>query len=186
LKHNLFTGLPSPPLNPVHQIQHYGRHNLTASVQWGHPENDGGVPVNYTISGTNVIPNVSSSNETIPMLIYNELYTFCIASVNCIGSSDTVKLHIFECELQLGPVACVVTLKYHHVFFFFHVAGCGEPNPPSSGLVENFQSAAQNATITYSCSPGLVPRAQMRAVCTNMSWSPDPAALHCREPPPGN
>ena len=61
-------------------------------------------------------------------------------------------------------------------------AGCGEPIPPSRGSIDNFQSAAEGATITYSCSPGLVPRSQMSAVCTNMTWRPDPATLQCMEP----
>ena len=64
-------------------------------------------------------------------------------------------------------------------------AGCGEPIPPSRGSIDNFQSAAEGATITYSCSPGLVPRSQMSAVCTNMAWRPDPATLQCMEPLPG-
>ena len=64
-------------------------------------------------------------------------------------------------------------------------AGCGEPIPPSRGSIDNFQSAADGATITYHCSPGLVPRTQMSAVCTNMIWRPDPATLQCREPLPG-
>ena len=63
--------------------------------------------------------------------------------------------------------------------------GCMEPIPPSRGSIGNFQSAAEGATITYSCSPGLVPRTQMSAVCTNMAWRPDPATLQCREPLPG-
>ena len=61
-------------------------------------------------------------------------------------------------------------------------AGCMEPIPPSRGSIDNFQSAAEWATITYSCSSGLVPRTQMSAVCTNMTWRPDPATLECREP----
>ena len=64
-------------------------------------------------------------------------------------------------------------------------AGCMEPIPPSRGSIDNFQSAAEGATITYSCSSGLVPRTQMSAVCTNMTWRPDPATLECREPLPG-
>ena len=64
-------------------------------------------------------------------------------------------------------------------------AGCMEPTPPSRGSIDNFQSAAEGSTITYSCSPGLVPRSQMSAVCTNMTWRPDPVTLQCREPLPG-
>ena len=63
--------------------------------------------------------------------------------------------------------------------------GCMQPTPPSRGSIDNFQSAAEGATITYSCSPGLVPRTQMSAVCTNMIWRPDPATLQCEEPLPG-
>ena len=66
-----------------------------------------------------------------------------------------------------------------------YTAGCGQPTPPSRGSIEDFQSAAEGATITYSCSPGLVPRTQMSAVCMNMTWRPDPASLECREPLPG-
>jgi len=63
-------------------------------------------------------------------------------------------------------------------------AGCGEPIPPSGVFIENFQSAAEGSTITYSCSPGLVPTAQI-SVCTSLTWRPDPATLECREPLPG-
>jgi len=51
-------------------------------------------------------------------------------------------------------------------------------------FIEDFQSAAEGSTIAYSCSPGLVPTAQM-SVCTGMTWRPDPATLECREPLPG-
>ena len=57
-----------------------------------------------------------------------------------------------------------------------------KPIPPSRGSIADFQSAAEGANITYSCSPGLVPRTQMSAVCTNVTWRPDPATLQCREP----
>ena len=72
--------------------------------------------------------------------------------------------------------------------FTSHAAGCGDPNPPIRGFIEGFDSAVEGATIHYSCRPGLVPVAQMRAACTNMSWNPDPATLECREPRahPGN
>ena len=70
-------------------------------------------------------------------------------------------------------------LQYHCLVIS---AGCEEPTPPSRGSIDNFQSAAEGATIAYSCSPGLVPRTQMSAVCTNMTWRPDHASLECREP----
>ena len=66
--------------------------------------------------------------------------------------------------------------------YFIQHYSCIEPIPPSRGSTDNFQSAAEGATITYSCSPGLVPRTQMSAVCTNMAWRPDPATLQCKEP----
>ena len=69
--------------------------------------------------------------------------------------------------------------------FTSYAAGCGDPNPPIGGFIEGFDSAVEGATIHYSCRPGLVPRAQMRAACANMSWSPDPATLECKEPSPG-
>ena len=31
----------------------------------------------------------------------------------------------------------------------------------------------------YGCSPGLVPEGRMRAVCTRIGWSPNPADLSC-------
>jgi len=80
----------------------------------------------------------------------------------------------------------VVCLARLDTVFTSYAAGCGEPNPPDSGLIEGFDSAVEGATIYYSCRPGLVPMAQIRAVCTNMSWSPDPTTLECREPPSGN
>ena len=66
-----------------------------------------------------------------------------------------------------------------------YAAGCMNPNPPIRGFIEGFDSAEENATLTYRCSPDLVPRVQMSSVCTNMSWTPDPSTLECREPLPG-
>ena len=68
----------------------------------------------------------------------------------------------------------------NHLYHYFTSAGCMQPTPPSRGSIDNFQSAAEGATITYRCSPGLVPGTQMSAVCTNMTWRP--ASLQCREP----
>ena len=61
-------------------------------------------------------------------------------------------------------------------------AGCMGAIPPSRGSIDNFQSAVEGATITYSCSQGLFPGTEMSAVCTNMTWKPDPATLQCKEP----
>ena len=79
-------------------------------------------------------------------------------------------VHLQGCKSAWGNITQLLT------------AGCMEPIPPSRGSIDNFQSAAEGATITYSCSPGLVPRTQMSAVCTNLIWRPDPATLQCREP----
>ena len=78
----------------------------------------------------------------------------------------------FHCTSSVG-------LQYHYLVIS---AGCGEPTPPSRGFIDNFQSAAEGATITYSCSSGLVPGTQISAVCTNVTWKPDPSTLECREP----
>ena len=75
-----------------------------------------------------------------------------------------------------------------YVIRIYHLntaADCVVPTPPGNGSIDNFQSAAEGANITYSCSPGFVPRTQMSAVCMNMTWRPDPATLQCREPLPG-
>ena len=86
-------------------------------------------------------------------------------------------------ELEgMGPEMSFSTVYTQH---YFTSAGCMELIPPSRGSIDNFQSAAEGATITYSCSSGLVPRTQISAVCTNMAWRPDPATLQCREPLPG-
>ena len=66
----------------------------------------------------------------------------------------------------------------------FFSGGCEEPVLLSESFIVTFQSAIEGATITYRCSPGLLPREQMSSVCTNMSWKPDPATLECTEPPP--
>ena len=59
-----------------------------------------------------------------------------------------------------------------------YTAGCGDPYPPNRGFIEDFNSAEENATITYHCNPGLVPQTQVTAVCT-MNWNPDPTTLEC-------
>ena len=96
--------------------------------------------------------------------------------VNCIWYTVTF------CILEFWPYVLLSSERRYSTILHNTTAGCGDPISPSRGSIDNFQSAAEGATVTYSCSPGLVPRTQMSAVCTNMTWRPDTATLQCREP----
>jgi len=64
-----FTGLPPPPLSPEYHVQLFGQHNITVVVQWRHPEYDGLVPDNYTISGTHFVTTIENNGTTLTMNI---------------------------------------------------------------------------------------------------------------------
>ena len=106
---------------------------------------------------------------------------------------DRKRKRLYEMCIQLyfGPYLTntIITPPALHNSWFgtviCYAAGCMNPNPPKRGFIEGFDSAEENATLTYHCSPDLVPRVQMSSVCTNMSWTPDPSTLECREPLPG-
>lgn len=93
---HLCTGPPPPPLNPVYHIQQYSRHNFTTIAQWGHPDYEGMVPDNYTISGTQFMATFLETNETTLTLPYNEPQAINITTNNCIGSSSAITLIIYE------------------------------------------------------------------------------------------
>ena len=61
-------------------------------------------------------------------------------------------------------------------------ADCKSPTSPQNGYVEVFNSTADGSVILYQCNPGLVPDAQMMAVCTNNTWIPNPSQLVCNDP----
>ena len=102
--------------------------------------------------------------------------TLCLLSIVNVVQSNTL-IHNMS-QAHLTCLHASVVLQYHYLVIS---AGCGEPIPPGNGSIDNFQSAAEGANITYSCSLGLVPGSQFSAVCTNMTWRPDPAT-QCREP----
>ena len=105
-------------------------------------------------------------------------HCICDIKMQCLWCGLCLVCAKQNCDPQ-AHLTCLHQLQYHYLVI---TAGCGEPIPPGNGSIYNFQSAAEGATITYNCSPGLVPRSQMSAVCTNMAWRPDPATLECREP----
>ena len=91
--------------------------------------------------------------------------------------------YVVHHQEKLNQLGWILYYHYFIVCYLYNTtAGCVEPTPSSRGSIDNFQSAAEGTTITYSCSPGLVPRTRMSAVCINMTWRPDPATLECREP----
>ena len=111
------------------------------------------------------LEDTASQVELIPNIVYSKWLNFVFLRAKGHYAIDLLQLAMGYCTILYNTTA-----------------GCGEPTPPSRGSIENFQSAAEGATITYSCSPGLVPRTQMSAVCTNMTWRPDPATLQCSVP----
>ena len=56
---------------------------------------------------------------------------------------------------------------------------CGPPTTPRNGSLENYTDTTEGSVVFYRCGPGLVPEQQMRAVCTENGWSPNPADLNC-------
>jgi len=50
-----------------------------------------------------------------------------------------------------------------------------------------YESAEVGAEVTYWCNAGFIPAALQMSVCDeDRTWTPDPAQLVCREPPPGD
>ena len=69
------------------------------TVQWQSPQNDGGAPVNYTItvsSGSSLLTTTEVGTHAEVAVTYNVVYTVSILATNCNGSSsvvmDTVKI----------------------------------------------------------------------------------------------
>ena len=98
------SGLPSPPQSPNTSIVQSGPDNVTAVVQWGYPQSDGGAPVlNYTVTLADPrAVHVSITTTVQPVatftLAYNEEYTVSIAATNCVGTGGTVSLNISNSE----------------------------------------------------------------------------------------
>ena len=94
------SGLPSPPQSPNTYIVQSGPNNVTAVVQWGYPQSDGGASVlNYTVTLADPrAVHVSITTTVQPVatftLAYNEEYTVSIAATNCAGTGGTVSLNI--------------------------------------------------------------------------------------------
>ena len=87
-----FTGLPSPPRAPSYTVGQYGRDNVMLTVQWQSTQDDGGAPVNYTITvspGSTQVTTPSTS-ALLPAVSYNVVNTVSIVATNCNGSSSSV------------------------------------------------------------------------------------------------
>jgi len=129
------------------------------------------------------------------LLMLHPTESLCLAhqflTIREIDDRKRKRLYKMCIQLYFGPYltnTIITSPALHNSRFgtvICYAAGCMNPNPPKRGVIEGFDSAEENATLTYRCSPDLVPRVQMSSVCTNMSWSPDPSTLECREPLPG-
>jgi len=87
------TDLPSPPRTPSYTVQQYGRDNVSLTVQWQSPQDDGGAPVNnYTVTvspgSIQVITTVTSAS--LPAVPYNVMHNVSIVATNCNGRSIAV------------------------------------------------------------------------------------------------
>lgn len=94
--------LPSPPRTPSYIVEQYGRDNVSLTVQWQSPQDDGGAPVSYTITvSSGSTENIDETNAvvTIP---YNEMHNVSIVAMNCIGSSSA----IVEAIQPVGMLTC--------------------------------------------------------------------------------
>ena len=87
-----FTGLPSPPRAPSYTVGQYGRDNVMITVQWQSPQNDGGAPVNYTITVSPGSTQVTTTETSASLsgIPYNVINTINIVATNCNGSSSAV------------------------------------------------------------------------------------------------
>ena len=113
-------GSPSSPEDPAYTVLHYGRHNVTITVEWTYPE-DGSVVDNYTITATNLMSTTSSSqtsNKTEAMLTlpYNEEYTVEIVATNCAGRGDIVTFSYFEGKICHTLYCTIVRYDIYQTF----------------------------------------------------------------------
>ena len=85
------TDLPSPPRTPSSTVQQYGQDSVTFTVQWQSPLDNGGAPVNYTITVSPGLSPVTTSGTSVPVTVpYNVIHTVSIVATNCIGNSSAV------------------------------------------------------------------------------------------------
>ena len=100
-----FSGLPSPPLTPSYNVGQYGRDSVMLTVQWQPSLDDGGAPVNYTITVSPGATEVttSSTGASLPDIPYNVTNTISIVATNCIGNSsvvmETIRIGKLQCSL---------------------------------------------------------------------------------------
>ena len=100
-----FSGLPSPPLTPSYNVSQYGRDSVMLTVQWQPSQDDGGAPVNYTITASPGPTEVttSSTSASLPTIPYNVTNTISIVATNCIGNSSvvmqTIRIGKLQCSL---------------------------------------------------------------------------------------
>ena len=82
-------GIPTPPQTLSPTVQQYGRDNVTHTVQWQPPLDDGGALVNYTITVSPGLSPVTTSGTSVPVTLpYNVNHIVSIVATNCRGSSS--------------------------------------------------------------------------------------------------
>jgi len=65
---------------------------VSLAVQWQSPQDDGGAPVNYTITVSPGSTQVTTAvtGASLPAIPYNMMNTISIVATNCNGSSSVV------------------------------------------------------------------------------------------------
>ena len=82
--------------------------NLT--VQWQPSLDDGGAPVNYTITVSPGVSTVLTSGTSVPVTVpYNVNHTVSIVATNCNGSSSAAmeSIRIGMCHVGSWEVICM-------------------------------------------------------------------------------
>jgi len=76
-------------------------------------------------------------------------------------------------------LCCEEEIQMSQVLLSDNSPQAAEATAPRSGSLENYTDTTEGSVVFYRCGPGLVPQQQMRAVCTENGWSPNPADLDC-------
>ena len=91
----LSIAIPSPPRIFSYTVEKYGHDMLILTVQWQLTQNDGGAPVNYTITVSPGVGTFTTSRTSVPVTVpYNVIHTVSIVATNCNGSSSATMVTI--------------------------------------------------------------------------------------------
>ena len=171
------TAPSTPPQTLTTAILVYGLRDFTVAVQWESPASDGGVGIdNYTLIGAGITISLTVLPRPLKAtlnLLYNNTHVVSITASNCAGESTSSLITTHE-----GNIIEYCTVSGSSIVVYV-IVGCGPPSHPPRGSLGDFTTSPVGAVVAFQCNPGMVPSQQMMSVCTNGTWTPDPAELLC-------